>query len=121
LVAFIILGGVLGWYFAAPTILSEFAGAFRGMGLIADVLALGVLLVSISIDRYPKETYVSSYFDKARLIEAYTRLSKEDLVTILSNFHGDLKATTQNVLASDVGAALIAISTLLTLIGDLTR
>ena len=87
------------------------------LGLIGDSFAVSLLIFSICVDRYSQNTYLARFTERAE--KANPNMSPADVKQMLQVNHGELKNSTNNVLKSDVGATLLAISTVLALIGDL--
>lgn len=90
-------------------------------GLVGDGLGAGVLVISRMIYRYSLEKYLDTFMPRARNIPEYQGKSPVVLRMILEDFYGTMKTSTQNVLRTDVGALLVAISTFLALVGDLLK
>ena len=86
------------------------------LGASGDVLAFAVLLFSMAVDRYSDEHYVKAYSAQAKKdhLDWSEALIREHLL----DYHAKLQMLTRNILTTEVGAALLAISTTATVIGD---
>ncbi len=87
-------------------------------GAAGDIIALAVLFFSVAVDRYSPEHYVRSYFSKAARDPGHRGWSEVMIREHLLDYHAKLKMLTRNVLTSEIGAALLAVSTILAVIGD---
>jgi len=94
------------------------ADLMKIFGIDGNALAVGILIFSLAVDRYSQKTYVDTYLTKARNLAAYKDTEEEKIRDILRNFHGVLRMTTSNILKTNVGATLVALSTIVKFIGD---
>jgi hypothetical protein len=103
----------------SSTIVGDFLKVF---GTVGDGLAVGVLiLTNFIIKPYTEAEYIKTYLPIAKQIPEYHSRSDDELRTLLGTFYGDLTKSTSNILTSDFGATLIAISTVLAFIGDFIK
>ena len=103
--------------------LSTLVGGFlKVFGTVGDGLAVGVLiLTNLIIKPYTQAEYINTYLPIAKQIPEYHSLSDDELRTLLRTFYGDLTTSTNNILKSDFGATLLAVSTVLAFIGDFIK
>ena len=94
------------------------ADLMKIFGIDGNGLAVGILMFSLAVEGYSQKTYVDTYLTKARNLPEYKDKEEEEIRNILKNFHGILKITTSNILKTNVGATLVALSTIVKFIGD---
>ena len=89
------------------------------LGIGGDMLSVGMLVLSNLVKHYPLKEYKASYEAKAKLL--HPNDTPDELQRRLEDYHGYLQSTSSNILTTEVGGTLTAISTTLGLIGALLR
>lgn len=106
------------WTFVSG-ILPTLSGVLKVVGLVGDGIALVVLVVSSMVQRASQDGYVKAYTKAARKV--YPSYSDAQLKQALEELFGNMKDRTGNVLKLDVGSILLAVSTVLALVGGLIK